>query len=69
MYIPKGLPENQIYGCAASRNNGRIPILAYFNSELNIAIWRSSEPNLDLMSRRSIEDENYLRSLNSGTLP
>ena len=44
VYVPKDLLDDQIYGCAVSRNNGRFPVLAYYNPQLNIALWRSSEP-------------------------
>lgn len=46
------------------RNNGRIPILSYHNRELNITIWRSSEPDLQILTKRCLDDENYLKAIN-----
>lgn len=44
VYVPKLLLEDQIFGAATARVNGRFPILAYYNHDLNVSIWRSSEP-------------------------
>ena len=43
--VPNKLTDEQIIGTSYTRVNGRFPILTYFNSQLNIAIWRSSEPD------------------------
>jgi hypothetical protein len=58
------ITEDQIKGCSRARSFGRFPVITYYNKKLNIILWRSAEPDLTTMSKRSIDDENYLASIN-----
>ncbi|CDW76870.1 myotubularin-related protein 2 [Stylonychia lemnae] len=62
--VPKKLTEEQITGSSRARFSGRFPILSYYNSHLNIAIWRGAELNQQTPVKRDIDDENYIKEIN-----
>jgi hypothetical protein len=64
VYIPLGLNQDEHLKCGYSRNNCRFPILSYFNKKYGFSLWRSSSLALDSTSRRSKDDEVFLKALN-----
>jgi Myotubularin-like phosphatase domain len=66
VYIPGHLTHEEHLKCAYSRTNGRFPALTYYNKFHDFAIWRGSELNFDPSSRRSNDDEMFIKALNKG---
>ena len=67
MYIPLGLEPEDHIKCSDARTFGRFPTLTYFNRQLGYSIWRSSSQSFDTSTKRSIEDDKYLASLNKNS--
>lgn len=42
VYVPQSLSQDYHLKCGYSRNNGRFPILSYYNKKYGFALWRSS---------------------------
>lgn len=62
--VPSSLDERGLLLSMSHRVNGRVPCLTYFNAKRNIAIWRSSQPNIDLQNpKRNKFDEAFIGHL------
>ena len=64
VYIPACVEADDHLKCSDSRTFGRFPTLAYFNRQLGYSIWRSSAQSFDTTTKRQVDDEKFLASLN-----
>ena len=47
-YVPGGAGTEMLKASESVRQNGRFPILTYYDNETKASIWRSAEPNLSI---------------------
>jgi hypothetical protein len=64
--VPACIDDITLFGCAAFRTRGRVPVLAWISSS-GAALLRSSQPRSGVTNRRSPADEAYLNAVSDTT--
>ncbi|ETO10524.1 myotubularin-related protein 2 [Reticulomyxa filosa] len=63
LVVPKGISDEQMKQVALFRRLGRIPALTWKDRQSNVALFRSSQPQVGMTSQRCAQDEEMLECI------